>query len=162
MKKLLYILSFIMLLCSSCVTQKKCNAKFPPQTFIKDSIVFKDTVIYKDTVIHIPGETLTATEYIHDTLVFVDTVIFGNKTQLHLQVDKGKIKATCIADSLQLVINNLQKIISQKTQIKTETITKNIEVPKPYVPLWLILIMVVSIGWNFRKLIFQTLQKLLQ
>ena len=44
---------------SSCVTQKKCNEKFPPSkdtihiVTVRDSIVFKDTTIY----VEIPGET---------------------------------------------------------------------------------------------------------
>ena len=56
MKTLIPIL--IAIAFSSCVTQKRCNTKFPPQRdtirieTTRDSIVFKDTTIY----VEIPGE----------------------------------------------------------------------------------------------------------
>lgn len=161
MKYFLYILSFAICL-QSCVTRNRCNAKFPPQIITKDSIVLKDTVIFKDTVIYLPGETLNITAYIHDTIVYVDTIVKGNNTQLHLTIAKGRVKATCTADSLQLVINNLQKIISTRQQFKTITQTVTQQVTKPYIPLWLILALIASVGWNFRKLLLTGLQKLLQ
>jgi hypothetical protein len=60
MKTLIPLL--IVLAISSCVTQKKCNQKFPPNvvTFYKDSIVIKDSLIYKDRIVpyKIPGDTV--------------------------------------------------------------------------------------------------------
>ena len=56
MKTLIPIL--MMLALTSCVTQKKCNSKFPPS---KDTIIIetvRDSIVYKDTTIYIklPGE----------------------------------------------------------------------------------------------------------
>lgn len=51
----------IVIAASACVTQRKCNSKFPPTTntitkeTVRDSIVYRDTVIYID----IPGELRT-------------------------------------------------------------------------------------------------------
>jgi hypothetical protein len=67
MKYILIILLAFLLL--GCVTQKRCNEKFPSQSFTKDSIVYKDKLVYKDTTIYvpIPGDTVYK-----DTLVYVD------------------------------------------------------------------------------------------
>jgi hypothetical protein len=63
MKRLILILialAAISLSLSSCVTQKKCESKFPPKEIIKDSINTKESVIYRDTTIRdtIPGDTV--------------------------------------------------------------------------------------------------------
>lgn len=56
MRNILYFALFVLF--AGCVTQKRCNYRFPPSVdsirieTIKDSIVLKDTVIY----IPIPGE----------------------------------------------------------------------------------------------------------
>jgi hypothetical protein len=47
---LLWALSMMM----SCVTEKKCNAKFPPKVeyIKKDSIVYKEKIVKRDTIIY--------------------------------------------------------------------------------------------------------------
>ena len=61
MKKTILVLSVVLAVLSSCVTQRKCNYKFPAKNdtirieTIRDSIVIKDTTIY----IILPGETVT-------------------------------------------------------------------------------------------------------
>lgn len=163
MKKIFYIL-----LCSwcitSCVTQERCLRKFPAAIITQDSIVNSDTVIIKDTVVKVTGETIQVTTYLHDTILFFDTVIVGEKTQLHVQIAKGKLQATCTSDSLQIVIANLQKIIKSGVRFRniTQLVPKIIE--QKYIPKWvwyLLVIAVVSVGWNFRKIVFTTLQKLI-
>lgn len=58
---MVFVITMIVIL-SSCVTQKKCLQKFPPQIIREryDSIVIKDTIIYKDRirVIVIPADTV--------------------------------------------------------------------------------------------------------
>jgi len=64
MKKAIFILSIVLAVLSSCVTQRRCNYKFPSKNdtirieTTRDSIVVKDTTIY----IHLPGEV------IHDSI----------------------------------------------------------------------------------------------
>lgn len=64
----IFVLTVLVL--SSCVTQKKCLQKFPPQTIREryDSIIIKDTIIYKDVIVEkvIPADT-----------VYVDRIIPG-------------------------------------------------------------------------------------
>ena len=58
MKKTAWLIITGLLVLTSCVTQRRCNAKFPPgRDTIKiettrDSIVYKDTIVY----VKIPGE----------------------------------------------------------------------------------------------------------
>ena len=64
MKKAIFILSIVLAVLSSCVTQRRCNYKFPSKNdtirieTIRDSIVIKDTTIY----ITLPGEV------VHDSI----------------------------------------------------------------------------------------------
>ena len=59
--KPLIISLIVILLFGSCVTQKKCASKFPPQVIREryDSISIKDSIIYKDRLIpyYIKGDT---------------------------------------------------------------------------------------------------------
>jgi hypothetical protein len=52
----------ILLSLASCVTQKRCYQKFPPQvvTIRHDSIVIKDSLVYRDRLVpyKIPGDTV--------------------------------------------------------------------------------------------------------
>jgi hypothetical protein len=65
MKKLLKLALFLLfvVLSISCATQRRCNAKFPPQVIIErnDSIIVKDSIIYRtlEVPIYIKGETIT-------------------------------------------------------------------------------------------------------
>lgn len=64
--KTLICLILSSLILSSCVTEKKCTRKFPPQieTIIKDSI--REVTIYRDTTIyiHFPADTIIKTDTI--------------------------------------------------------------------------------------------------
>jgi len=64
MKSILW--AFLVLTISSCVTEKKCTRKFPPQieVIIKDSI--REVTIYRDTIIylHLPADTILKTDTI--------------------------------------------------------------------------------------------------
>lgn len=80
MKKLgLFIAVVILLVLSGCVTQKRCNLKFPPQvtTIVKDSIVYKETTVYKDTTIYIK---LVADTIIDSTFVTINKGLVNSKT----------------------------------------------------------------------------------
>lgn len=59
--KLFLVIAGILIV-SGCVSQKKCNAKFPPSnnTQVHDSIVIKDSIIYKDRLVpyKIAGDTI--------------------------------------------------------------------------------------------------------
>lgn len=58
--KCVILLLFCVTILSSCVTQKRCNDKFPPIISMSDSNSSSQIIIYKDTVVHdtIPGDTI--------------------------------------------------------------------------------------------------------
>ena len=58
MNRILYLT--VILLLSSCVTQKRCLQKFPPEVVVLRT----DTLIYRDTIIYIPIEGDTS--YVED------------------------------------------------------------------------------------------------
>lgn len=65
MKKLLLIIPIIFF--ASCVTQKACDKKFPPQVNTIDSVVYREVLV--------PHDTLIQTFYeITDTIVYDSTV----------------------------------------------------------------------------------------
>lgn len=51
-----YIIIILALISTSCVTQRRCYDKFPPDTvkIVRDTTIYKDTTIY----IHLPGDTV--------------------------------------------------------------------------------------------------------
>ena len=60
MKNLAIILAIILM--SSCVTQKKCNQKYPPQviTEIVEKETIRDSIVYRDRIVEIkiPADTV--------------------------------------------------------------------------------------------------------
>jgi hypothetical protein len=165
-KQLLYIL-LVAITATSCITQRKCNAKFPPQIIVKDSVVqiIKDSIIVKDSLITVKGETITYTEYIRDTLVFIDTIIKQGNVSLQLKANKGKLTAICKADSLQLLVQMLRRQLLTITHSKATQQTIVQPTPKPiaYIPKWVWYCLAISIlttAYIFRKPLITVLNKL--
>lgn len=125
------------------ITLASCNKKLVPGTntvtVIKDSIVHKDSIIYRDTTIVLPGETVT----VHDVIDCPDVVYnktvsspTGN-TIASVKINHGVLDVNCGADSLRVVIKNLETYI--KTLEKYKTIATNTTItlpPKRYIPKW--------------------------
>lgn len=131
MRKLAYLIAICIGL-YSCVTQQKCNERFPPVQH--DSVVtiisYVDTVVY-DTII-IPAGVVS----VHDTvpcpeLEYNKEVVKGGLKHT-ITISKGVINSTCKADSLVKVIDNLIKqkvtltrsINKQFIEVKTNELTK--------------------------------------
>ena len=132
MKKLTLIAFALAWALTSCITQQKCFERFPPAL----SESSDTTITYVDRLVHdtvkIPGKYLAT----HDTLPcpeleFYKEVSKGGLKQT-INIHKGVLKATCKADSLELVIESLTKekitlINASKTQtveVKTNVLTK--------------------------------------
>jgi hypothetical protein len=159
MRNILFILLAVISF-SSCVTQKRCFRKFPPQVITKDSIVVKDTTIYRDTTITLPGDTLEIYEAIPCPDVKINKIVKsknGKKTAT-VNISNGKLQVECKTDSLQVVIQNLETKISTLEKYRTET--KVIQAPAPppkikyKVPKWCWWLLLANIGylcWRLRK-----------
>jgi hypothetical protein len=80
MKNQLIGLVFVALLLSGCVTQKRCEQKFPPEISTVTETITKTVTVYRDTTIfvHMPGDT------VRDTIeVVVDRGIANSKPSIH-------------------------------------------------------------------------------
>ena len=108
MKNLILLLTLI-LLTSSCVTQKRCNRKFPPQTTIETKIVTQ--VEYRDTIVYvtIPADTVFSPG---------DTVYIDNNTGLTYS-ERSELN-TDFARSWAQVVNGilLHELIQKESEIE--------------------------------------------
>jgi hypothetical protein len=133
MKNLILAL-LILLTGASCVTQKRCHQKFPPE--IK---VITNTVIqYKDTVIYvkIPGDTVIQKDTIK---VFIDketgiissspSWLFSSYSKSMAQVVNGLLKHSHFQDEKELEFI-IKDAIQKHSTHTTETIVQEVEVNK--------------------------------
>lgn len=117
MKKII-LLILILIVSYSCVTQKKCNQKFPLKVITKDSIVYRTNTIIKDSIIYVkvPIEVGTIEGNVNcDSLgAQMKKVTIDNKRlKMTIEVINGKLIAvsTCKEDSLQAIIQRQSTII---------------------------------------------------
>lgn len=140
MKNKLIGLVFVALLMSGCVTQKRCEQKFPQQIITIDSVITKTETIYRDTTIFIelPGDT------IRDTItVEVVNGIANSRPSIH-ETDLAWSKAQVVNGFLQHELiqkdSTLARVIekaireSATTTDKTKVVTKIVE--KNYITGW--------------------------
>jgi len=102
MKKNLLWVVLVMVLLSSCITQRKCDRKFPPQeyTHIKDSLVIKDSTIYQyaEVPVYIKGDTVVK----HDTVIKDRKTGLINSKPVYAETDFAKAKAQVVNSQLKL------------------------------------------------------------
>jgi len=101
----------ILILFSSCVSQKKCISKFPPET-IKvryDSIVIKDSVIYKDRIIN---HVIKADTVYKDVIIPVPAEL--NIPPITSENDYAKAKAWIHNSRLKLQLEQKDQVIQFK------------------------------------------------
>lgn len=135
MKKIIMV-GAILLLLASCVTQRKCFEKFPPQIITKDSVVFKDTTIYVKQKIFIPGDTVSFTDTIPCPDVQYHKVVksTSGRTTAKVDIEKGKLSVDCQVDSLNKVIDSLKVQLQMKESYHSEV--KVVEKPTYKIPAW--------------------------
>jgi hypothetical protein len=130
-----------------------CHRNTAPQvtTVTKDSIVYK--VVPHDTTIYIPGATVEVLKPVPCPDFNFDTTAVSDNVKLHVNITKGHLTATCKADSLQKVISLLHATMEHYKAI-VNTVTVPVNVPKPYIPKWVLLLIVANVGliaWKFRN-----------
>jgi hypothetical protein len=121
------IIIFLLATLTSCVTQKCCNRKFPPQIITKDSISVKDSVVLIRDTIFIPGAQVTLHDSIPCPELEYHKVSKKNNVTLSVNISKGKMSIDCKADSLQKEIEYLQHHIRTnkfKSETKIDTIVE--------------------------------------
>jgi hypothetical protein len=147
MKNKLIGLVFFALLLSGCVTQKRCDQKFPPQLITSDSVITNTITIYRDTTIYVylPGDT------VYDTVhVTIENGIANSRPSIHetdlawskAQVVDGRLIHELIQkDSvLARVIENAIResaTTTDRNRIKTEIIEKNYVTGWQWFQIWM-------------------------
>ncbi len=127
------IILLLACLFSSCVTQKKCNRKFPPEITIKDSTYTQTKIEYRDTTIYTPADTVTLTDTINcDELGRVNLpkrTVRSNNASVTVGIVDNKLNVTANCDSLELEIKKWKELRYTETthshkevQIKTEEV----------------------------------------
>lgn len=171
MKKSLLFIGLIMVMLSSCVTQRRCNEKFPPiETYTsKDSTYVKDSIVYQqvEVPVYIKGDTVLKndtvyrdwfTGLINSKPVYAETTFAKAKAQ----VTNGKLSLELIQrDSLfNVKSDSLIKVAYYwKTRLIQERTTAVIN--KKYIPpfykitsfmgLFLLTVLVVYFIFRFRN-----------
>lgn len=136
MKKVIAI-GVLLLSLASCITQKRCLQKFPPQIVTKDSIVIKDTTVYITLRDTIPGDSVL----LHDSIPCPDVQYHkevkspSGRTSAKVDINKGKLTVDCKTDSLNRVIDSLIKLKSAQTY-HSEVTTVEVPVVKYKTPVW--------------------------
>jgi len=122
MKKSLLWVVLVMVLLSSCVTQSKCDRKFPPQQYtnVKDSLVLKDSLVYTyaEIPVYIKGDTVTK----HDTVFRDKKTGLINSKPVYAETDFAKAKAQVVNSQLKLEL--VQKDSTFK--VRTDSLLKEI------------------------------------
>lgn len=129
MKYLIYIF-IISIGLSSCMTERKCNNKYPQKVIVKDSIVYKlKEVIIHDTL-YLAGDTIA----VSDT-VYVDNVTgLLTSNRIYSETEYAKAWAQIINNKLFLELiqkdTAIARVIKENIEIKEVYVTKTIEVNK--------------------------------
>lgn len=128
----------LLLLTSSCVTERKCNRLFPPTVTVKVDTV---QVPYQVTI---PGEVLHDTIRLRDSVVIRElteriTVREGDKTELRYWIDAyGNLIIEC--EAKEQILDLVRTYINTgRTEIRTETV--------PLWKLWLLGFICLLVGF---------------
>jgi hypothetical protein len=123
---------------ASCITQKKCQKRFPPEASVKDSSHTEIIIEKRDSIIHVPGETIYDTIRLEcDTLTHKIKPVLrkksGTRTEYRAigQDDYLLLEVSCLAKDI--LITNLKeqlKISKSKEVTKTIPVIKTVkEIP---------------------------------
>jgi hypothetical protein len=113
MNKIVLLLAVVALFATSCITQKKCNNKFPPIT-IEKLVTIHDSIFEK--------------VYVHDTtftvIVGKDTTIYDTDTVL---VFKGMVNSKPVTIKGEFADATAQ-VVNSKLNVKLEERAKNLQI----------------------------------
>ncbi len=124
MKNILIILIGLITF-TGCVTEKRCNSKFPPETMIirKDSIIREKETIYRDTTIyiHIPGEVQNYNDTIYikaGQIYFKPSHLRTSFAESRAWVENGRFKHTLTQNdtTLSLRLKNAIRLTWERAE----------------------------------------------
>lgn len=143
----------LLLLASSCITQKRCLEKFPPQIVTRDSIILKDTTIYIPVTVKVPGDSV----HLIDTIPCPDVNYHkevkspSGETKAVVDIHKSVLSVDCKTDSLIRRIDSLAAKLKVAEAYHSEV--KIVEKPeiKYRTPIWAWLLLAGVILYIFRN-----------
>ena len=164
--KYLLLMLIISIGFTSCITEQKCDRRYPPKIIVKDSIVYNYNTLYKDTTItlYLPGDT-----------VYQDSIVYVIKDKLTGLINSDSVIvstefATAIAwvegSILKQVLIQHDIIVNQRIDSAVRVTTERIEKYHSEVILepvylvhwydkiarWLaIIVILVALGWGIIK-----------
>lgn len=175
-KYIIMLLAVIALFATSCVTQQKCNTKFPPQTntITKDSVVYKDSIVYKPikVPVYIKGDIVTkydtiykdnVTGLVNSKPVYAETAF----AKAIAQVTNSKLKLQLIQkdSTFNVTLDSLTKEVyhwkNSYNSVVTNTVTtKEVKVGKFYIWFFWILLGIgtITMLWKNRGLIIKLIK----
>ena len=115
-----YIIILCITILCSCVTQKRCDEKFPPQitstTVTKDSIVCITDTMWLDPAQIVIRDSIPCPDYHH-------TLTQGTH-HATIDIKAGHLTVTCKDDSLREIIEYQKHIMTTiASQVKVQTVT---------------------------------------
>lgn len=112
MKQLINWTLFVMTIfvLNGCITQQKCNDRYPAQIIIKDSTSIK--IVEKTYTVTIPSESV----FIHDSIPCpyfeYKKEVKHNNVTAKVVISKGKLTVECKSDSLEKLLHTKDSIIT--------------------------------------------------
>jgi hypothetical protein len=127
MALLKFLLFTALLFLGSCITEKKCWTKYPPNIIVKDSVVYKNIeVIIHDTLV-IYGDTVISSDTVY--LDKLTGLITSNK--IYSETEYAKAYAQVINSKLFLELiqkdTAIERLIKENVQVKEVYVTKTVE-----------------------------------
>lgn len=121
---------------SSCVTQKRCNEKFPPNEKTETVIEYRDSIIEVKVPVNIPGQVIyLASDLKCDSAGIVRDFKLkekkGNVTAI-VEVKDGKLTVECKTDSLEMEITHMAKVQNVYKSKVTELVHEIEKVRAPW------------------------------
>jgi len=117
MKKIIIFIGLLTML-SSCVTQKACNKKYPPEviTEIAEKIIIRDSIVEKiiNVPVYIKGDTINN----YDTVVLNKYTGLINSKPVYAETEFSKAEAQVINSRLSL------ELIQKDTLFSVQAIAK--------------------------------------
>ncbi len=142
MKKLI-ILLLIAATFTGCITEKRCNSKFPPEIMVirKDSIIRETKTIYNDTTVYVqlPAESVINTEYVYikgDQIYFKPSYLKTSFAESRAYIENNRLQHTLTQNDtlLPVTIKNAVRLTWERAErYFNQTETKVVE--KKFVPL---------------------------
>jgi hypothetical protein len=132
MNKYLIVLS---LLLASCVTQRRCLERFPPQIVTRDSIVERIVTVYHDTIITVKLPADTVWKEVDLDSLLAPLVAENKYAKAVAEVYKNKLKLTLVQKDTEIAfkLDSARKETSYWKE-KWETDKQTVTVETKYIP----------------------------